>query len=110
MLTESEKNWLEERSNHVDDNYCRWCKYNHGVDYVSCYCDEEDEYNSCVKELYYIDPVWEAAEFEARVAAKLADGIRMTTWMLEAERSGQSDGWARLKIARLQVEEEMDDE
>ena len=96
MLTESEKKWLEDRRHKA---YCRYCN-------VSKLCANlfASGYSCPLK-----GNMKDALEFSERVAALLAnEDIRTTTWMLEAERSGQSDGWARLKIARLAVEQEMD--
>ena len=99
MLTKSEIDWLRCRSM-APNLYCGWC-----MKYALC-CNPQ--FNRCPIK----DSDWqEAAIFEASVAAKLAE-----TWedapsaeaMTEAYIHGNSIAWALLKIASLQVEEEMD--
>lgn len=43
----------------------------------------------------------EAAEFEERVAAKLAKGIPQSAWLAEAEKCDMPPSWSRMKLARL---------
>ena len=89
MLTESEREWLNNRDNHAE-HFCRWC----------------DTWETCLGEFGAIFcPSWtqkvqllEAAIFEARVAAKLAD-----TFFFELAPAD-----VRMMLARLEVEEEMD--
>lgn len=127
MLTESEKEWLEDRAEHDDNKFCRWCKYNevkgrekYGV-YCFCVYDEYTEFNTCVTKNYYLEPILEAAEFEARVAAELTriprhypegpcdyGNARMCT--IECALPWLDCRDARLKWARLKVEEDFDGE
>ena len=99
MLTESEKQWIEHRE---------------AMQFLTgTYIADFEEY-----------PLWnpgkdwqEAAEFEARVAAKLANPQWAVCWHSDSclEFGGSKDEprwvwdceWCRLKHARLQVEEEM---
>lgn len=101
MLTESEKQWIEHRE---------------AMQFLTgTYIADFEEY-----------PLWnpgkdwqEAAEFEARVAAKLANPHWAVCWNSDSclEFDGSKDEprwwwnceWCRLKHARLQVEEEMDE-
>ena len=116
MLTESEKTWLEEREQFPDEKFCRWCPYNYvrgrqeeeGV-YVSCDAEESSEYHECLTEHYYFNRLWEAAAFESRVAAKLAD-ITFCTFRDWNDRCFQILPFTRLREARLVVEQEMDSE
>lgn len=50
-----------------------------------------------------------ADDFDARVAVKLAENTDVSIKAIcQAGTHGKSIAWANLKIARLQVEEEMD--
>ena len=113
MLTDSERAWLNNRDNHAE-HFCRWC----------------DTWETCLGEFGAIFcPSWtqkvqllEAAEFEARVAAKLA-GITESMMQTIQEYDDTYPCWAcpanencaglecrevLLCYARLTVEEEMD--
>lgn len=90
MLTESEREWLEHRDamqfltgTYIAD-FAEYPLWNSGKDWQ------------------------EAAEFEARVAAKLAEN----DWgnIDEDCPPNMAFGWGKLKHARLQVEEEMENE
>ena len=106
MLTDSEREWLNNRDNYAE-HFCRWC----------------DAWEDCQGELSAILCIsWtqkvqlrEAAEFEQRVAAKLADIYSE----VESEICHVCPAWfpcfgeqdcraTILKYARLKVEEEMD--
>jgi hypothetical protein len=121
MLTESEREWLNNRNNRVE-HFCRWC----------------DIYEDCLGDLGAIFcPSWtqkvqlqEAAEFESRVAAKLAEFYHHTTLYLDDSDGQKLRCWetcparfycgdsythltcgdAILKTAQIAVEEEMDGE
>lgn len=106
MLTEHERQWLEKRK--PGD----WC--------VTHDCSAFFE-GECISVTCYMDISWlyrEAAEFEAKVAAKLALGCESQTpcngcwranWKLCNLRKGYWDcADCFLKVARLKVEEEMD--
>lgn len=126
MLTKKERQWLKRRAAWYEkrDAYgnkcfgptCRNCSsYRHfegGVPY--CQEDEDAWVYDYPAQCWLISSkelILEAAQFEARVAAKLAE-----TWedapsaeaMTEAYIHGNSIAWALLKIARLKVEEEID--
>jgi hypothetical protein len=127
MLTEAEKKWLEERkpptqkpwTTTADDNFCRTCK-KYNIDCVPWFRNTVD----CPTDQggHFRD----AAEFEARVAAKLSiREDRLTPCILDPnpETHGECKQWhfywrnsyavycgcaaCRLKYARLAVEEEM---
>lgn len=113
MLTESEKEWLKTRDKKRP--YCFYCEALFGAD--SCYW-------KCVTESCAMYPdMKDAAEYEARVAAKLATyatmmvGSDIAAPCLECpcQKAGvcyhgtnKSCQWSFLTTARLQVEEEMD--
>lgn len=99
MLTEIERAWLERREViHQCKGYYIWAGYwEEGVE---------------------LEDIQDAAEFEARVAAKLANPQWAVCWNSDSclEFDGSKDEprwwwnceWCRLKHARLQVDEEMD--
>ena len=98
MLTESELAWLTQR----DD--------------IEVACDSYRVPG--LDDGYDLDPDWQdAAEFEARVASKLANPQWAVCWNSDSclEFDGSKDEprwwwnceWCRLKHARLQVEEEI---
>ena len=100
MLTDSEREWLNNRDNHAE-HFCRWC----------------DTWETCLGEFGAIFcPSWtqkvqlrEAAEFEARVAALLAEIMPKALadpWFIKNAKHINAD--ATLKWARLSVEEEID--
>lgn len=101
MLTDSERAWLKHRdiANPRGTYFCEYCK-----DYAECHSDMGWGVECPTAPLSLQD----AAEFEARVAAKLAKGIPQSAWLAEAEKCDMPPSWTRLKLARLQVEEEMD--
>ena len=106
MLTESEREWLEER----DNWFSPWCSRCDG----RFHCDEHKLYGKCS----LTPDTDDAALFEARVAAKLANPQWAVCWNSDSclEFGGSKDEprwwwdceWCRLKHARLQVEEEID--
>lgn len=101
MLTESEKQWLRGREL-VALAYCAWCRK----------CDRRYRhmFRGCPTDYTSAD------DFEARVAAKLANPLWGVCWNSDSclEFGGSKDEprgwwncqWCRLKHARLQVEEE----
>ena len=114
MLTESEREWLNNRDNHAE-HFCRWC----------------DTWETCLGEFGAIFcPSWtqkvqlrEAAEFEGRVSAKLANihfgtedcaycsnHINVNEYCGECKTASTDKRClaCRIKYARQQVEEEMD--
>lgn len=129
MLTDSEKRWLQLRKLYEGANYysyysCMHCQfYNEGRwQGYKRPCNEACLYDGCPfidieseEAVYdYID----AARFEERVAAKLANPQWAVCWISDSclEFGGSKDEprgwwnceWCRLKHARLQVEEDMD--
>ena len=120
MLTNSEKLWLKTRDSYEHFS-CRYCP---GLPYYGPFtpahgrpcarwCYKQKERKACWLASYYED----AALFEARVAAKLANPQWAVCWNSDSclEFGGSKDEprwvwdceWCRLKYARLQVEEEM---
>ena len=113
MLTESEIGWLRRRSMASSLYYCGWC-----MKYALC-CNQQ--FNRCPIK----NSDWqEAAIFETRVAAKLANGFPNRSCR-DWEKDYKCPGWevckylgvskfhcpfAALKGARLQVDEEMDEQ
>lgn len=110
MLTEHEKQWLEERKQYIQrfysETFCKYCYYFKEIpkgwacDADICPTDRRDH--------DYED----AAEFEARVAAKLAKECSAWWPCGEVDEciSGQPCRECHLKHARLVVEEEMEKE
>ena len=101
MLTNSEKLWLKTRDSYEYFS-CRYCP---GLPYYGPFtpahgrpcarwCFKQKERKACWLASYYED----AALFEARVAAKLANPFFYEQYPAEI----------RLMLARLEVEEEMD--
>ena len=89
MLTESEREWLERRE------FIQQCE----GDYIwAGYWEEGVE----------LKVMQEAAEFEARVAAKLAIHHLCITCPYPDGPGPRPCGWCLMKRARLKVEEEMD--
>ena len=87
MLTQSEREWLEKRE-------------------VIHQCEGDYIWAGYWEEGVELEVMLEAAEFEGRVAAKLA-----TDENCGVDEDCPSDlpfGWGRLKAARLAVEEELD--
>lgn len=115
MLTEAEKMWLEERKpptkkpykTTADDNFCRHCtRYNTNCipwfrDVAYCPTDQGGDFR-------------DAAEFSARVAAKLAEETAKWEPCYNSGRCPVDVLYAkkcipcRLKHARLEVEAEME--
>ena len=108
MLDKNTIKWLEERKD--KHHKCRICTHLNGdktfCQYVRaflggwCYFDSENQ-------------DWQdAAEFEARVAAKLADDVESFFEIKDFVSnpiSWKENTFLRLKYARLDVEKEMDD-
>lgn len=101
MLGEAEKKWLEERTWPVWDYFsCRTCK---GMHEPTMRCI----FGRCpIMTGYYKD----AAEFEARVAAKLAFAVQDCGDCDHIENCNDDCERVRLKHARLAVEQEMEAE
>lgn len=112
MLTDSEREWLERRR--LFDGVNRWSHY-------SCRSCEhyavgrwEGYHYPCGVSVFggcpKVNPdrydMQEAAEFESRVAAKLAENAYRKVVLVE----GDISDFGLLKWARLQVEEEIDAE
>lgn len=118
VLTEADKKWLEERKpptkqpykTTADDNFCRYCaRYNTHCtpwfrDVAYCPTDQGGDFR-------------DAAEFEARVAAKLAQSpcwscpekSKLSCPRGKSDANGRPKAEAcRLKHVRLAVEQEMD--
>ena len=117
MLTNSEKLWLKTRDSYEYFS-CRYCP---GLPYYGPFtpahgrpcarwCFKQKERKACRLASYYED----SAEFEARVAAKLAEQCVLLEKVVQkalgaAEYINLSAAAENaLKAARLQVEEEMD--
>lgn len=115
MLTEQERKWLEKRG-----NKCLRCLYYSGdgsIEGICFWCSDKKEF---VPKAYSIEAYYRAAaEFEARVAAKLtleepcplpenAD-LDECPYFTEDDGSAFSCRWCRLKRARIAVEEEMEE-
>lgn len=127
MLTQNEKNWLEERQNIClrccDRKYCRTGK-RHGYNTTDCRYWKITVFESY--SLRYPDGNYkDAAEFEAAVAAKLATERMAINWgddlsccppeMAEREclkKASQNPDcqWCHLKYARIAVEAKMEAE
>lgn len=121
-LTEQERKWLEKRKK-KNTRLCTTCQ-NHAPWYVrgklvklGCRTDSGE---ACpfYRSSHTLDDYRDAAEFEARVAAKLtleepcplpenAD-LDECPYFTEDDGSAFSCRWCRLKRARIAVEEEMD--
>jgi hypothetical protein len=115
MLTEKDKAWLEKRkpptqkpwATTADDNFCRACK-KYNIDCVPWFRNTVD----CPTDQggHYRD----AAEFEARVAAKLANYDYTDPCLGKRHCPYAGKGWTcsrcNLKQARLAVEAEMEKE
>ena len=109
MLTESEREWLEERK------WCRFlfqCEECPKYDPMRIMHDKVDvpckHFSLCATYTNSYD-LADAAEFEARVAAKLAKIMPKALadpWFIENAKYINAD--ATLEWARLSVEEEMD--
>lgn len=89
MLTQSEKRWLKKRK---EWSVCSYCS---NIPQTMCLYGERPHFCALL-DVDYKD----AAEFEGRVAAKLAD--------IEYLPVADTRPWVRLMYARLAVEEEMD--
>ncbi|WP_418717687.1 hypothetical protein [Bilophila wadsworthia] len=110
MLTEKERKWLENRS-----NKCLRCLYYSGVESIEGICFWCSDKKEFVPKEYGIEPLYRAAaEFEARVAARLAGA-----WAIGEDMcfNNHCQLFAKdrctacyLKNARIAVEEEMDNE
>ena len=135
MLTQREKEWLEYRQRLVSQStgdtsyYCRWCKYADWYeDYFCCLYETQDEFGECLTEPYYLNRIFDAAEFEARVAAWLAKRLALGSPHVYPCYHGPASNSdcmrdlsaitgpfavhcedCLLKYARLAVEEEMDE-
>lgn len=112
MLTEAEKKWLEERKKRPL-KFCHYCSLRN-IDYHSC--GEFWDNHGCCPVRTKKD--WkDAAEFEARVAAKLAQSpcwscpekSKLSCPRGKSDANGRPKAEAcRLKHVRLAVEQEMD--
>ena len=105
MLTESERAWLKYRdiANPRGTYFCEYCK-----NYVECHSDMLWGIDECPTAPLSL---LEAAEFEARVAALLAEIMPRALadpWFIENAKYINAD--VTQKLARLSVEEEMDAE
>ena len=117
MLTEKEKEWLERRKNIC--NRCvksPWCRVGerHEYNIENCRFWEIKVPNKNILLGSLEEDFRDAAEFEARVAEKLAerafrlcDEMDVTEAVVTDERE-RSIGWHVLKKVRLAVEDEMD--
>lgn len=95
MLTQNEREWLASRR-----TYCNYCDLERGSD--------DCEWEMAMEQCAMFPRMKDALEFSERVAAKLA-----TDENCGVDEDCPPDmpyGWGRLKAARLQVEEEMDNE
>ena len=106
MLTENEIQWLEDRETQAKRDkgqyYCWYCKH-HG------YCDPLTLCPTGNSESGYRD----ATKFEARVAAKLADAHWHSSESVKPYTSHLHrvvTPGERLRIARIEVEKEMEDD
>lgn len=107
MLTERE--WLEDREYARYHYSCQWCSQ---YDPMLIMPDRQDVpcmwYATCPCNTNNYD-YKDALEFSERVAAKLAENTDVSIKAIcQAGIHGKSIAWANLKLARLQVEEEMD--
>lgn len=109
MLTKQERKWLEERK-----NLCKRCT-RHSSAVVYCSCGHNFNTNA-----YSLTPDYcDAAEFEARAKvialhidiedAPCAHGMTMFCPAKHFKGKGCGD-WCRMRMAHLQVEQEMDNE
>lgn len=102
MLTEAEKKWLEERETLITENEA-W--------YTCAYCEKFRPNYLCRSALCPVDVGHvhnrNVAEFEARVAAKLAMRVVCHHCPVFRPCTKRCD-WERLKYARLAVEKEME--
>ena len=104
MLTEAEKKWLERREKTKENNGYYFCAHSEiqsaawntktGWADVPWVIDTKDTYKA-------------AAEFESRVAARLAETAGDIALLLKQAGLEQLSDWQLLRIARLAVEEEM---
>lgn len=92
MLTENELEWLEQRDE-VPSLYCRWC----GFFWDEAECDGRSLHPFCPL-INRKERILDALEFSEKVVAILAASHYKKSSCAEA----------RLKAARLSVEEEMD--
>lgn len=102
MLTKTEKKWLEERETLITENEA-W--------YTCAYCEKFRPNYLCRSALCPVEVGHvhkrNVAEFEARVAAKLAETAGDIALLLKQAGLEQLSDWQLLRIARLAVEEEM---
>lgn len=110
MLTEKEKRWLENRS-----NKCLRCLYYSGTETIEGICFWCSDKKEFVPKEYGIEPLYrDAAEFEARVAARLAGAWAIGEDMCFNNHCQLFDKdrctACYLKNARIAVEEEMDND
>ena len=105
MLTEEEQQWLHDRLAGSFYAFCKWCPQYEACQKYKQHCPTRENVMSVI----------EAAEFEARVAAKLA---RMSVDAIlpcyqtngDCPYTNPNCAWCRLMVARFSVEEEMDNE
>lgn len=127
MLTQNEKKWLEKRA-----NYCARCRGHEGCpDFMKDRCAVNRFPHHIVKGLYSLAPDYrDTAEFEARVAEKMAGGepfcppppsidpvkCAWDIWGESYEKDFSEEDaiqfcrWCSLRAGRLAVEAEMEAE
>lgn len=123
MLTQNEKEWLEKRKSEyfLSCLHCpgRYKQKPRSTWECMSFCWDNKVVTQCELSSQDMRYFKDAAEFEARVAVKLANPQWSPCWRGDSclEFSGQKDErwvwnceWCRLKYARLAVEEEMDNE
>lgn len=107
MLTEAEKKWLGGKS---EEDYPAPCVRTgkRGL-FDMRYCLKACEDNSASSPKYcpIASDFRDVAEFEARVAARLAETAGDIALLLKQAGLEQLSDWQLLRIARLAVEEEM---
>jgi hypothetical protein len=105
MLTEAEKKWLEERKDKGEYNfyYCQYCNKIPSIETGGLCAGPCPMYPGGFE---YED----AAEFEARVAASIAQdayNCAQDEMLFQHQEGDKPQGWYILRDARLAVEEEM---
>lgn len=113
MLTDKDKEWLEKRERVLVANglySCAHCaQYSDIYSVWTGYCAAIEPFECCIRADFR-----DAAEFEARVAAKLAQNTQAVPCIEHGCPHGMPLIWlcvsCRLKYARLAVEAEMEQE
>ena len=108
MLTESEREWLEDREFFRHPYTCKWCdRYDPLLFFPTNKSIPCKWYQSCTSlNCPSQSDLQDAAEFSERVAARLATDENCG--VDEDCPPNMPFGWGRLKAARLKVEEEME--